>query len=103
MREIIATTVQAYQVAFDRYDSVVAFQAVNNLLHLTNKFLETNEPWHLTTKPKQLFFILSNALIAILISSYLLQPFIPTTVTKVFGHYQINQEDITYDNLCKLT
>lgn len=103
MHEIMQKTVQTYQVAFDRYDSVTAFQAVNDLLHLTNKFLETNKPWHLTTKPKQLFFILSNALIAIVISSYLLQPFIPTTVAKVFGHYQINQKNITWDNLVELT
>ena len=96
---IITTTYNDYAQAFDAYDSKSAFNAIERLLTNINKFLETTTPWHCQDHPEQLWHILSNAILGIIVSTYLLKPFLPATTTKVLASYHLQPDCCTWDNL----
>ena len=82
LAKIVEGLVDRYAAAMDVLDYGAGKDAVMELIHAANHYIEDSEPWALAkdeAKADQLAFVIYNLLEAIRVSAHLLEPFMPTT------------------------
>lgn len=80
----LETTWELYHQHFANYDFKKAVEAVVKLLNYANKFIEDQKPWQMAKEqPEAASSILTEVIEVIRQASLMLQPYIPTTTSKI--------------------
>ncbi len=100
LREVAQGIAGRYSEAMDKFAYVQAKDAVMELVHAANHYIEDTAPWAVAKDPAradELRDIITNLLEAIRISAHLFEPFMPETSAEVFRRMSMPQEIGTDD------
>ena len=100
LREIASGLTERYCAAMDRIQYGAAKDAVMELVHAANHYIEDSAPWTVAKDPEragELVEIIANLLESIRISAHLLAPFMPETSAEVLRRMSLEDEVGTDD------
>ena len=86
---------ERYAACMDKLDYVGAKDAVMELIHAANHYIEDSEPWSLAkdeARSDELAFVIYNLLEAIRIAAHLFAPFMPTTSAEALRRMDLASE-----------
>ncbi|MBQ9059328.1 MAG: methionine--tRNA ligase [Atopobiaceae bacterium] len=102
LRDIAEKIVGSYCQAMDRMAYTDAREAVMELIHAANRYIEETEPWSLAkdeANTDKLASVMCDLLESIRISAHLLCPFMPETSAEVLRRLSLEDEATTEDLL----
>jgi len=92
--------VKEFQVKMDKYKLTDAFCQIKNFLDSSNKMISDLVPWKLFQEKKYIFLnqVLNHLVNRIKIISFLLNSIIPNTSKEIYKVFNINSDEINWDN-----
>ena len=102
LRSLAEFTVTQYEKYFDELKITDAFISVMNLVSRANKYIDETMPWALAkdeTKKKELASVMSHLANVLYITSYLLQPVLVDSCSKVFEQLGISSSLLNFEQI----
>ncbi len=100
LRDIAEGIAERYCAHMDRVEYVQAKDAIMELVHAANHYIEDSTPWAVAKDPAradELASIIANLLESIRICAHLLEPFMPATSEEVLRRMSLADEALTDD------